>query len=182
MAYEVETVSEELRNIPQHKEFIGYGTDAIFNTVSKMKDIINQSAKNYYVRRWAEKIIEGLPNGDYLRAKAIYNWISEHVQYIRDPLGLEMLQTPPLVLQRIERGEIPVLDCDCMTMLSLSLLKTLGLRVKMRVTGYKPNSRYTHVYGLVNTKEKGWLPFDLVKRKGLGWEVPSAIIKKDIEA
>jgi transglutaminase-like putative cysteine protease len=169
-------------NHPVRIEFLGFGEEITPNTMNRMGSIINSSIRDYYVRRWAEKIIERTGEDDLSRAEAIYYFLSTHTNYVKDPTGLELLKTPKVSLNLIEMGEIPGLDCDDLTILSMALLKSIGFRVGLRATGYKPDGKYTHVYGMVLIKPYEWVPFDLVKNLGLGNEAPmNKMAQKDME-
>ncbi|MBT9169557.1 MAG: hypothetical protein DDT19_02918 [Syntrophomonadaceae bacterium] len=169
------SISQEVQSIPVRKEFIGFGEEAIRNTLVKMRDIINQSFQNYYVRRWAENILSRhhpySDDSDFSKAENIANFLMTNTRYLRDPYGLEMLRTPVVSLQLLEAGDIPYLDCDDLTTLSLSLLKSIGFPVSMRAVSYHPDRRFRHVYGQVKIR-RIWYPLDLTKSHGLGWEAP----------
>lgn len=172
-------VSQQLSSIPWHKEFNGFGDTAVVNTATKMKDIINSSAKNPYIRRWSEQILAkaNVKAYDWIgEINAIFTWVRDNIRYTHDPRGIEYLQTPPVLLQLIERGETPMGDCDDMTMLSLSLLKSIGYDVALKITSYRNDKTYQHVYGLVSLKTPmtGWIPIDCIKpNKELGFEAPN---------
>jgi len=91
-----------------------------------------------------------------------------------------MLQTPKMVLQRMDTGEIPSLDCDCMTALVLSLARSIGFPTAIRVISTRPDGVFGHVYGMVSARLGAnrvpyWMPVDLVRYdKGFGWEYPAA--------
>jgi hypothetical protein len=92
-------------------------------------------------------------------------------------MGFEYLQTPPTLLENIRlynegKGDRPAGDCDDMTILSLSLLKSIGFPVAIKVVGFNGNKRFSHVYGLVQIGTN-WIPFDCVRPdKDMGWEAP----------
>jgi len=173
-------ISQQIRQ-PSKVEFLGFGDVITPRTMEKMKEIINESIRDYYVRRWAEKIIERAGQTDSGKLDAIYNFIYNQTNYVRDPFGLELLKTPQVSLQLIEIGEIPGLDCDDLAILSLSLLKSIGYPVALRAAGFGPDDRYTHVYGLVRVPKVGWVPFDLVRGVGLGNEPPGIKRVWDVE-
>ncbi len=175
-------ISQQIIGHPTRTEFLGYGDEITTNTMAKMKDIINKSIKDYYVRRWAEKIIERAGRNDFARVDAIYRFLYSTTNYVKDPLGLELLKTPQVALQLIEIGEVPGLDCDDLTILSLSLLKSIGYPVALRAVGFRRNdNKYTHIYGLVHIQRMGWIPFDLVHGIGLGNEPPGILRAIDME-
>ena len=107
----------QVMGIPRTEEYIGTGDQAIFNTVAKMKEIINTSARNPYVREWAQKIVAQVDVNDKKNeALAIHRFVRDHVRYTKDPLGFEYLQTPPTILESIrqnmqEKGDRPIGDC-----------------------------------------------------------------------
>jgi len=168
-------------NHPTRIEFLGYGEDALLNTLQKMKNIINSSVKNYYVRRWAEKISELGKDGEIDRVHSVYEFLRSRTRYLKDPYEIEMLKTPLVSLSLMESGETPALDCDDLTILSLSLLKSIGYPVKLRAVSYRPDRQLTHVYGLVKVKPHGWVVFDLVRPPGLGIEHPGIMRRVDLE-
>lgn len=162
--------------IPRTEEYIGTGDTAIYNTVAKMKEIITNSSKNPYIREWAGKIISGVEvNNKKSEVAAIFNFVRDNVRYTKDPLGFEYIQTPPVLLESIRqymdgKGERPAGDCDDMTTLSLSLLKSIGFPVAIKVVSFHNHKKFSHVYGLVQIGYD-WIPFDCVRPdKQLGWE------------
>jgi transglutaminase-like putative cysteine protease len=162
--------------IPQSEEYIGTGDEAIYRTVDKIKSIIDSSARNPYVREWAKKIVARVEvNNRKAEASAIFNFVRDNVRYTKDPYGFEYVQTPPVLLEDIRlymegRGDRPVGDCDDMTTLSLSLLKSIGFQVAIKVVSFNSNKKFGHVYGLVRIGYD-WVPVDCVRPdKDLGWE------------
>lgn len=172
------SISQQVANTPSKIINIGHGESAMMKTMDLMRGIIVRSAKDYYVRRWAEKITEGTGRHDMPKLMAIYDFLSNNVQYCKDIEGTELLKTPKLILQLIEMNEIPQIDCDCMTMLVLSLAKSIGLSVAMRAVALPPKTVYSHIYGLVKIRDRfgeQWIAVDLTRPDlGLGWEHPGA--------
>jgi transglutaminase-like putative cysteine protease len=166
----------QMAAVPKVEEYIGSGDTAIYNTVSKMKEIIRVSARNPYVREWAKNIVARISVNDKKgEAKAIFAFVRDNVRYTRDPLGFEYLQTPPVLLEDIRlyqsgKGNRPVGDCDDMTLLSLSLLKSIGFEVAIKVVSFSKNKQFGHVYGLVKIGDE-WISFDCVRPdQEMGWE------------
>lgn len=163
-------ISEQVNNVPVKTIRVGTGIFASYKTLKIMRDIIRNSSKNYYVRRWAEKIVESIPCCDYERALAIYEFIQENTQYLKDPHRFEFMKTPPVILKLIEAGELPLLDCDDATLLSLSLLSSIGIRTKIIATSYKADHVLKHVYGAFQIKGN-WIYIDASNHESLlGWE------------
>ncbi len=176
-----------ISNHPVRIESLGFGSIVTPNTMEKMRQIINASIRNYYVRVWAEKLIEFAPD-DYSKVENIYNFIVNHCRFVKDPVPLEMLKTPTVSLQMIEAGGFPAIDCDCATILIGSLVESIGIPYAIRAVALADSdvgpNEYSHVYGLFYIKDRGWTPIDfLVGKKGgyLGDE-PTGITKiKDLE-
>ncbi len=160
----------------------GYGVQAIYNTLNRMKDVINRSIRNWKVRDFAAWIVSRVAPHDKLgEAQAIFDFVQQRVRYCHDPSGLEMLTTPDILIDKIRSGNIPTEDCDGFTILLLSLLKSLGFLVALRAAGYRPDKKFSHVYGLVNIKDR-WVPFDAIRKEfSLGMEAPRPTILKDVE-
>ena len=166
----------QVMGIPRTEEYIGSGDTAIYNTVTKMKSIIVQSSKNPLIREWAGHVISRVEVNDKRNeARAVFNFVRDNVRYTRDPLGFEYIQTPPVLLESIGQylkgqGDRPSGDCDDMTVLSLSLLKSVGFPVAIKVVSFKDNKKFSHVYGLVQVNSE-WISVDCVRPdQELGWE------------
>lgn len=173
-------------NLPYRHENIGTGDSAIYNTVSRMKEIIHLSSANPFVRRWSQEALAHVPvNSKWDEANAIYRFVRDNVRYTKDPYGIEYIQTPPTLLEgihryRSKREPRPIGDCDDMTTLSLSMLKSVGFPVAIRTVGFTPD-RFSHVYGLVNVDGQ-WTPIDTVRPdKWLGWEAPNVRRAMELE-
>lgn len=174
-------ITSQVNGIPIRREFIGKGDFAIKSTLNKMKKIIRLSSVNYYVRRWAEEII-GLSETDKEKADAIFEFVVRNTHYVKDPHGFEFIRTPIVPLKLIEQGKIFAGDCDDLVVLSLSLAKSIGLPVALRAASYSimPKKPFSHVYGLVKLDGR-WIPFELVKQNGLGYQHPNSTRIMDME-
>ncbi len=155
-------VSSQVSGVPVRFEFLGFGANVAPNTMTKMKDMINAGVRDYYVRRWAEIIAEGSGPDDFSKAQTVYNFILGNTFYLKDPIGVELLKTPHLMLNMIESGSNFGLDCDDLTILSLTLLKIIGIPVALRAVSTTPDLEFGHIYGLFRDKQQGWIPIDLV--------------------
>ena len=168
-------------NHPIRFEDVGFGSIVTPNTMALMKNIINASVRSYYVRRWAEKITE-YADDDYSRAEAIFNFIVSNSRYVPDPVGMELLKSPEVSLQLIEVGHQPAMDCDDSAILMGALAMAVGIPYALRAVSF--NEEYSHVYGLVRIKERGWIPIDFVvgKKGGNFGDEPEGIVAiKDME-
>lgn len=167
-------ITSHVLSQPVKKFRIGSGEQAFYDTVNIMADIIKESAANYYVRKWAENITQGIGKNDYIAlASRVAYFIFKHTRYLKDIDGMELLKTPIVSLQLLEAGDQPAMDCDDFTILSLSLLKSIGFEVAIKAGAFKSDS-FNHVYGMI--KIKGiWTALDLTMSYGLGWEPPAPL-------
>ena len=175
------SISKQVNNHLVRKRFLGHGDEAIYNTLFLMKKIINESLSDYYVRRWAEKIVESSKT-DSEKISSVFNFLIVNTMYLKDPYGLEMLKYPNVSLQLIEIGEKPLLDCDDYSIISLSLLKSIGFPVALKAIAIHKDKKFRHVYGLVKFKDK-WVPLDLTKPdRGIGWEFsnPTRVVELEV--
>ncbi len=98
-------------------------------------------------------------------------------------MGLELLKTPPVSLQQIEVGGSPALDCDDATILIGSLIMVIGIPYALRAVSFN-NDEYSHIYGLVYIKDRGWIAADFVIGKHGGYigDEPKEVTRiKDME-
>jgi len=168
---------------------IGSGENAARNTIDEMIKIIKESSNNPYVRNTAEHIVyQCSPRDTMAEAAAIYYFVRDHLRYVGDNINLEYLQTPPMLLTKIKTGDAPSGDCDDHTMLVASLLRSIGIPARIRITSYIPNGEWTHVFpqtfvsrrntGLGinnhNYESKQWITVDSIHNdKPFGWDTSS---------
>ena len=160
---------------------ISSGDEGIYQTVGIMKSLIDGSIGNQLIRRTAESIVNSEniePADDYGEVEAIYKFVKDRVRFTRDPQGLEYVQTPQHLLEKIHENGIANGDCDDKTVLGLSLLRNIGHKVGIKITSYRPDGKYTHVYGIVKVDGR-WVPFDTTRPdRYLGWEAPGITREK----
>ncbi len=172
----------QLANQPVRIDSLGYGPIVTTNTMQLMKNIILSSIRNFYIRSWAERLIDHEVD-DYERVRSIYNFIVNHCRYVQDPVGLELLKTPIVSLQLIEAGGSPAIDCDDAAILIGSLVMAIGIPYALRAVNFNHDD-FSHVYGLVYIRDHGWVPVDFVvgKKGGYIGEEPEGITQiKDME-
>ncbi len=177
-------ILDQVNSTPVSRVQLGAGDDAVRNTLILMTRIISEGSKDYYVRRWGERIIQGVNRGEMDRLYSLFLFIAGNTQYQKDIDGVETLKTPRTTLLEIEQGEVPQLDCDCMTLLTLALAKSLGYKVAIRAISIHPDKVFRHVYGMCRVSggdlesgkgTGGWVPMDLTKpENGFGWEYGQA--------
>jgi len=82
----------------------------------------------------------------YSEIQAVYNWVKGHVRYTRDPIGVELVYSPQMLLKLIEQYGSWSEDCDTQLLLMFTLLLALGRDVRMTIAGFDEPGIYTHVF------------------------------------
>jgi hypothetical protein len=170
----------DFNNEPVTYSFLGFGDMVTSNTVNKMIDTIKVSSKNLRVRNKAAEIVSGLRAKDqWNEVDTVYWWVKNNTRYLKDPHGTELLHSPLVVLDQIDAGYKFQGDCDDLSVFVLSLLKSIGYPVALRIAAYKKDGNFQHVYGLVSIYGQ-WIPIEPIEKSAmLGWEAPGATKVRD---
>ena len=141
-----------------------------------IKDMINQYSHNTEVINTANQITLGCSD-DLCRVHRIYNWVQENIDFQDDPDKYERLIAPDLALQTIKQYGKLYEDCDSMTALMGSLLKALGIQVKITMAQTDNSNDLSHVYIRAYINQNGQtyiVPMDTTyKDNQIGWEYPT---------
>lgn len=106
------------------------------------------------VRETALALISGVRQKDYPgEARAVFDWVRDHIRYVRDINGVETLQTP-LATMELGAG-----DCDDKSTLLATLLESIGHPTRFVAAGYQEPGRYSHVY-VESRLGARWVPMD----------------------
>ena len=106
------------------------------------------------------------------QARAIYNAVRSRLNYLPDPVGVELTKTPSVILAEMDtRGGSTSGDCDDHASLNYSLLQLAGIPAKLRVIWYGPGSNPKHIYAIAFLAGR-WVPFDTTRKAGFATEAP----------
>ncbi len=158
------------------------GRDGTIATLKHMKEFVRQSLRSpsQIIRQKALEIfaLAGVPPRKYLKeAEALHAFVRDRIRYVRDPVGLELVQAPERTLE-LGQG-----DCDDKSTLLGALLMATGHPSRITAVGFK-GMPFSHV--LVETKftpagrsprEGRWIPAETIIPKPLGW-FPSGVTSK----
>jgi hypothetical protein len=138
------------------------GTDA---TVREIIRLVHSDLKRPATRLLATRLIQSynVPSKDhYGEIKAIYQFVSRHIRYQKDPIDIETVQSPEATWA-IRAG-----DCDDHCGLVVALATTIGIPARLRVLGYSEDE-FVHI--LPELKVNGvWYPADTTEPgRGFGW-------------
>jgi transglutaminase-like putative cysteine protease len=141
---------------------LGTGDIAIYRTAIQMAAIIKEYAPLPYIRHTVEDIIGKVePYNSREEVEAIYSFVQGNVHYVKDPLNYEYIKTPSKLIYEIEQGNATG-DCDDVTVLGLTMCRSIGFPTAIKVASYHDDLEFGHVYGLVLIDDY-WIPFDTIK-------------------
>lgn len=147
-------------------------------TVDQIIRLIREGTNNPRVREIAAAAVRGARWKDKRdEAGAIFRWIRANIRFTYDPEGAELLQNVDAILRHKS------CDCDDLVILGGSLLRSIGIPVRIVIIGADPQypSMFSHIY-LQAFVGDAWLGFDTsVVSSVLGWEPPRFTIKRVIE-
>ena len=118
--------------------------------------------KNVELRLFAEQLVRDLWPHDYLSEyAAILNWVRTHIRYVRDPVIIEQVKTPQVV---VETGTG---DCDDQTVLIGTLVGTLGGHARYVAGAFKRaldgSPAFSHVWcEALDPASRAWVVLDPV--------------------
>ena len=114
------------------------GDFGAMTTLAKMRAVANGGLVDPVVIETAHAVIENagvLGRDEPGKAEAVREWLAEHLQFLPDPRGVELLQTPRYQVDRIRRLGFSTGDCDDAAILGAALGKAVGLRARFRAGG-----------------------------------------------
>lgn len=153
------------------RQRIPKGYAGTLKTVEHIINLVKQGAKDFWVRQTAIDILfaNGIPPKDYLgEIETLFEWVKNNVRYTRDIHRVELLHTPRRML------ELRAGDCDDMTILLGSMLKSIGHPVRLALVGFNPKKKklFSHIYLEVSYKGR-WIPLDPTMQYSMGWAPPA---------
>lgn len=155
-------LSGRLVNIPN-------GSAGVFTTASTMRQLINAYKTDVEIRTTAANIVFLTPEkDDFAEVEAVYNWVRDHVRYLKDVNQVETLTTPDRTLQ-LRYG-----DCDDQVVLLGSMLESIGYPTRIVLAGYSDPGVYEHVY-LQACVQNQWVDLDPTEQIPMGFAPPDPI-------
>lgn len=147
-------------------------------TVKFMSKVARQRSRHPLIRELALRILESykVQSNDYINeALAIGKWVQTKTRYVRDIQGVETIHDPLTMIDMIKRGQ-GHFDCDDQSLLTATLLLSIGHQPYFRIVKYRPVNGFQHIYTVVyeknhNTQKKRIVLDTILKRKPIGTEV-----------
>lgn len=162
------------------RQFIFGGDIGAMQTLRRMQRLVNVSLGDPLVIETARSIVEGAgvqgrdEIGKYI---AIRDWMEEHLSFLPDPLGVELLSTPRYMLTQIRQKQYVSGDCDDAAILGAALGKAVGLRAKFRALGFVSKRRpFQHVYTLLLVRGQ-WANLDTTRSQSFDPPAPARVLE-----
>lgn len=162
------------------------GVAGNMHTIKVMRQVAHDLKGHPTIRALALAILNyyGVKSQDYVdEAKAIGKYVQNKVQYVKDPLGIEQLHNPIMLIEQIQRG-VARGDCDDMSLLIATLLLSIGHQPYFKIVRFNSTSgSYNHIYVVDKTNNNGKPKQDvhidaIIKTKPIGFEVPHKSCKE----
>jgi transglutaminase-like putative cysteine protease len=158
------------------------GRAGTMKTLELMRRLVRDGSHDMSVRSRAHQVLRsrGVQSHDYAgELDAVFTFVRDGVRYVRDPVGLETLQSARNTL-RTGMG-----DCDDKATLLASMLRSIGhpADLRFRVIGTNPLSgAFGHVYVVARLGGKR-IPLDPTREgTALGWEFPNPSVSAEVPA
>lgn len=117
------------------------------DTAHLLIQIAERDLHNTQILLKAREIIRHVYPRDYLsQSIACLYWVRQHVTFVKDPEGIELVLGPAQLLKLIERYGRFAEDCDSQSALLYTLLRAIGHRPALSFVGYSKSSKIDHVF------------------------------------
>jgi len=157
-------VSLNVQSVP-----LAYGSAGTMQTVRAMRAMIEDGKRDPRIIAAATSIIYTTPERfEVGEACAVFEFVRDHVRYVRDVAGVETLAHPVITLQRLSG------DCDDQTALLGAMLEAIGYPVRMVVAAYQGPRAWEHVF-LQVLADGQWIDCDPTERREMGYSPPNPV-------
>jgi transglutaminase-like putative cysteine protease len=145
------------------------GPSGNFHTLRLMRVLIKAGKVDPMVMRAAHSIIYTQPERDEIgEAAALYDYVRDHIRYVKDVHGVETLCAPAMTLQRM------IGDCDDQTMLLCALAEAAGYPTRLVMGAYSSDA-FEHVFCEIHAAGQ-WYACDPTERAAhFGWSPPDPV-------
>lgn len=134
-------------------------------TLEYMRRFVNEYKTHPAIRETALSLTKSLPQKDFNgEIRALFNFVQNHIRYIKDVYDVETIQTP---IKTLEYGQG---DCDDKSSLLAALLESIGHKTRFKAVGFAPG-QISHV--LLEVEQFGqWVSLETTEPVALGWSPP----------
>ncbi len=126
-------------------------------TIAAIREQVDAALRDPWVRQTAGWIVERVREHDELgEVRAVYEWVRQHIRYVKDPIGKETLSSARWTLSH------GFGDCDDINAILLpALAGVIGYPVRLVTISQEPGD-FSHVYAEVFVAGR-WIPLDAAR-------------------
>jgi hypothetical protein len=138
-----------------------------WSIIATLQQLVEDYGRNPQLRAFSISLLTSVKNNDVRRnAVTLTEWVKEHVIYMADPDGAELLQSPFYMLAEIQKRGNVMGDCDDHVLLLGSMLVSIGIPVKVSGVRINNGSWFNHV--IVTAKIfNDWIDIDPCIKDGM---------------
>lgn len=152
-----------------HSRTIAPGLTGIRQTLRAMRQLVRAYRTDPQLRQAATTLVTLVPQRDHLgEVQTIFEWVRDHVRYVRDVHEVETLMTPDKV------AAARLGDCDDQATLLATLLESVGYPTRFVAAGYSDPTMVDHVY-LQVFADGQWIDMDPTEPQPMGWAPPDPL-------
>lgn len=131
------------------------------HTLAVMAGMVRNRRADEKIRSTAHAVVSGCaPTDDVCRMRRLLGYVKSSVEFERDPVDVEGLTDPALLLERIAQHGTARGDCDDAAILLSALLESIGVRTRFIALSIRRDGRFHHVAVEGQQKGGGWYLLD----------------------
>lgn len=158
-----------IRHEPTRAQLLAlpHGVAGTVATLRAMATLAREYRKAMPVRELALSIVRKVPGHKNFsgQAAALYHWVVNNIQYVRDVDTVETLQTPLKTLEYAQG------DCDDQATLMAALLGAVGFPARFVAVNLQHGAPFAHVFAEAMI-DGHWYALDTTERFGPGGRPP----------
>jgi hypothetical protein len=106
---------------------LGHGASDAEQITQTLSRLIFEYGTDPKIRRFTTQWLDGCDHDDRQgQIRAITGFMSDHVRYVRDPMGVEYVRAPTRMIEEYEKFGMANGDCDDQVLLSGSMFYSIG--------------------------------------------------------
>lgn len=136
---------------------IPWGNWGVRKTLRRMRKLVRDAQASPLLIETAGSIVS--THGPANKAHRIRDYLAATVQFVPDPVGIELIRSPVYMLRQIESKGTARGDCDDVATLGAALGKAVGMPARFVVQSFAAGQPYGHVFTELATPA-GWVELD----------------------
>jgi hypothetical protein len=137
--------------------------EGLSSKLSTITGFFSESLSHPDVRALAEDLSFNAKGS--LDIEGFFSKLKSLVHYLPDPVGVELIKSPWVMVSEIHAKGYAVGDCDDFASLAYTLLHSAGIEAALYVAWKAGEENPFHIFDGVPGKSGGYVPFDLVTKK-----------------